>query len=168
MSENSNTITITLDDVLGPDGLEGAWEGMVQKLANAAEGKFLHAENGKSFHAACVDAINEAVTTKIAAKIEEKMKKPIQLTDRWGTAQGEPTTFNALIGQAVENAMSTKVDIYGRPKSDGKRTLLEHALGVVALEGLQKAVTDEVRKVNAMAKEAVAKEVANAIAKTLK
>ena len=170
---NDNVITISLDDVLGPDGLEGAWEGMTKRLADRVESKFMHTDSGKSFHNACVEAINKAVTEKLAEKIEELMSKLIQKTDMYGTPIGEAMTFNSMIGEAVERAMETTVDLYGKPKP-GKPsgmhdlTLFEYALKRVAVSGLYDAVVKEAKKVNAEATEAVSKEIAKAIAKTLK
>lgn len=168
-----NTITITLDDILGPGGLEGAWEGMTEKLAKTAEGKFYHAENAKSFHGACVEAINDAVARKISEKIELLMAEPIQKTDRYGSPIGEPKSFNEMIGEAVEQSMETTVDLYGKPKP-GKPscmhdlTLFEYALQRVALKEVSEAVIKEAKKVNAEAKKAVSNEIAKAIAKTIK
>lgn len=168
-----NTITISLDDVLGPDGLEGAWEGMVTKLCERAESRFLHSDAGMSFHKAAVEAINAAVSDKISKKIEEIMQKPIQKTDGYGCPIGEPETFEAMIGDAVTRAMETTVDLYGKLKP-GQRsgmhdlTLFEYSLQRVALVGVEKAVIAEAKKVNAEAKAAITKEIAKAIAKTIR
>ena len=163
-----NTITITLDDVLGPDGLDGAWEGMISKLADKVDSKFLHSDIGKSFHKVCIEAINKAVQEKIEERLQVIMANPIQLTDNYGQPKGDPTTFNAMIGDAVDASMTSKVDYQGQFRRDGQQTLFEHALRNVARAGLKEAVIDEVRKVNVEAKAAVAKEVANAINKVLK
>lgn len=163
-----NAIQITLDDVLGPDGLEGAWEGMVAKLARRAEDRFSHAESGKSFHKAAVDAINAAVAGKLAERIERLMDQPIQRTDNWGAAKGEPVTFNQMIGEAVESAMTARVDALGKHDPRGSLTMFEYALRNIALVGLDKAIRDEARKVNADAKAAVSKQIAASIAATLK
>lgn len=167
-----NTITITMDDVLGPDGLEGAWDGMVRGLVDRAESRFLHSDAGRSFHAAAVEAINKAVEERIAEKVAELMERPIQQTDNYGSPKGEPKTFTQMIGDAVEGAMSQPVDIYGKPRvglrQSGDKTLFEYALQRVALEGLQNAVVAEAKKVNTQAKDAVSKEIAKAVAKTIK
>lgn len=168
-----NTITITLDDVLGGDGLEGAWEGMVQKLTERAESKFTYSDAGKSFHAVAVEAINAAVADKIADKINDLMSRPIQKTDGYGNPIGEPATFDSMIGDAVQRAMETTVDLYGKPKPGKPNsmfdlTLFEYSLQRVALVGIKEAVVAEAQKVNAEAKVAVAKEIAKAIAKTIK
>lgn len=171
---SDNTITITLDDVLGPDGLEGAWDGMVAKLTERAESEFLHSDAGKSFHAVAVGAINKAVEGKIAERLEVLISKPIQKTDTYGNPVGEPTSFDAMIGEAVDRALTSHVDLYGKPKPYGSSkgmhdlTLFEYALRRVALEGLDKEVRAAARKVNQDAKAAVAKEVAKAIAATIK
>ena len=169
----NNEITITLDDVLGPDGLEGAWDAMVRKLTDRAESKLLHSDVGRSFHAVAVDAINSAVADKISSAICEMMARPIQKTDSYGNPVGEPATFDGMIGEAVEKAMETTVDLYGKPKpgkSNGMHdlTLFQYSLQRVALKGLTEAVTTEAKKVNTEAKEAVSKELAKAIAKTLR
>ena len=170
---SENIITISLDDVLGPDGLEGAWESMTRKLADSAASKFLHSEGGKSFHSACVGAIDEAIRTKVAAEIEDRINRPIQQTNNYGEPIGEKTTFNEMIGKAVDDAFTTKVDLYGKrahPNNRGMfdKTVIEHALQRVALEGIEKEVYKAVAKVREDAKAAVATEIAKAVAKAVK
>jgi hypothetical protein len=166
--KDNNTITITLDDLLGPDGLEGAWEAMVRGLVASAESKFVHADTNRNFHKTVVEAIDTAVTKVIANKIEAKMNEPIQMTDRFGRPQGDTTSFEEMIQKAVEDAFSVKVDVYGQPRGNGDRTLLSRALRTVAFEGLDKAVREAVSKVREDAKAAVAKHVAASVAKQLK
>lgn len=166
---SDNTITISLEDVLGPDGLDGAWEGMVSKLVDRAEGKFLHSDAGRSFHKVAVEAINKAVEDRLAAKLEHLLSKPIYRTGVYGEKKGEPTSFDEMLEKAVKDALEVTVDIYGKPsKSSGSQTLVQHALKRVALEGLATAVREEAKKVNQQAKEAVGREVARAIAATIK
>lgn len=166
---SDNTITITLDDILGPDGIEGVWDAMVGRLAERAESKFLHSDAGTelNFHQTVLAAINKAVETKIAARIEMLMTQPIQLTDGYGQPKGDPVTFTEMIGQQVAAAMTVKLDHYGKPSSNGT-TLFETAVRHVAIKDLEAAVKAEARKVNASAKEAVAAKIAEAISKTLK
>jgi hypothetical protein len=166
--QSINAITITLDDVLGPDGLDGAWNAMVRRLGDSVEAKFLHSDTGKkSFHAVAVDAINDAVSTRIAQKIEQLIAAPIQMTDNYGNPNGNVTTFDQMIGDTISAAMSQKVDSMGRANNSGK-TLFQKALSEVAFAGLSEAVRKETRKVNEQAKAAVAQEVAKAIAKSIK
>jgi hypothetical protein len=165
--ENTNSIKITLDDVLGPDGLEGAWEGMVRRLSDRVESKFLHSDAGRSFHSVCVEAINSAVETRVMQRLEALMSNPIQITDGYGDPKGDPTTFNEMIGKAVDEAMTIKTDAHGRCDRHGK-TILSRALSEVARSELTKAVNAEVKKVHDQAKQRVATEVAAAIAKAIK
>lgn len=168
---SDNTITITLDDLTGPDGLDGAYQSMVNRLADIAVSK-MSGGHAQSFHAACVEAINAAVTGKIAARIEELMSKPIPTTDRFGNVQGEPTTFDQMIAEAVEGALTKKVDIYGKPRigrgESGDKTLFQYALSEVATAGLRTEVFKAVKQVNADAKAAVSQEVAKQIQAALK
>lgn len=170
---SDNVITISMDDVLGPDGLDGAWEAMVRKLTDRVEGKFLHSDAGKSFHKVAVEAINEAVAGKVAERVDALMAKPIQQTDAYGNPKGEPTTFDQMIGDAVSGAMETTVDLYGKPKpgkpnSMHDLTLFQYALQRIALKGLEGEVRKAAQQVRDDAKKAVATEVAKAIAKTIK
>ena len=166
-----NVITIELDDILGPDGLDGAWDAVIRKLTERVENKFMYSEAGKNFHKTCMEVINSAVRDRLMSKIEERMTAPIQKTDSYGNPMGEATTFDQLIGQAVENALTAQVDASGslvHGSRLAKRTLLEHAISQVAAKELRHAVTEEVKKVNAEAKAAVAKKVAEAIAAAIK
>jgi hypothetical protein len=72
-----------------------------------------------------------------------------------------------MIGEAVDKALSIKVDERGRPDTGGQ-TIVSRALTQVLRGELTKAVNAEVRKVHDQAKERVATEVAKAIAKSIK
>jgi hypothetical protein len=162
-----NTITITLEDVTGPDGLDGAWEAMVRGLVDRAESKFLHSDAGKSFHAVAVAAINEAVQTRIAQRLDAAMNDPIQLTNNYGQPTGEPTTLHEMIGDAVKASMSEPVDVHGKPDRHGK-TRLARAIQQVAGNTLRDAVRKEISALQDSAKKAVASEIAAAIARQIK
>lgn len=157
-----NTITITLDDVLGPDGLDGAWEEMTRKLTDRVVSKFTHVEDGRSFHKACIDAITTAVQERIAARIDAMMDDPIQPTNGYGEPSGPATTLKAMIASAIDAAATEKVDTQGRPDRHGA-TRIEHAMREITGGEVQKAVRAEVVKLKQEAKQKISEQIAKAI-----
>jgi len=159
-----NTITITLDDVLGPDGLEGAWDAMVRKLTDRAEGKLVHSDAGQSFHKAAVKAIDAAVEERIKEKISDLMEKKIQMTDNYGSPKGDPVTFDQMIGDAIQSIATTKIDGSGRRDRYGK-TPLQRALEELAAPQLKIELAKVVKEFRETAKKQMAAAMADAIEK---
>jgi len=159
-----NTITITLDDVLGPDGLEGAWDAMVSKLTDRAESKLLHSDAGRSFHDVAVKAINAAVEDRLKEKINELMQKPVQMTDNYGSPMGDPVTFDQMVGDAIQSIATTKIDGSGRRDNYGK-TPLQRALEELAAPQLKIELSKVVKEFRDTAKKQMAAAMADAIEK---
>lgn len=161
----SITINLAIEDFVNLDYLE---ENVIREIAKDAESK-LTGGHTESFHKLCVDAINEAINSRIQARIEELLSRPIPPLDRFGDPiEGEPKTLSDMLAEAVDKCLTDTVDSAGKPEKrtayNNARPRLEWLVKKVAAEKIAIEAEKAARQVNKEAKDHAQKVLANAVA----
>lgn len=88
---------------------------------------------------------DEEIRAAIAPKVAEAIDTPIQRTNEYGRAVGEPTTLTELIVKAASDYCNKPVDNYNR----GGGTVLQKHVTDAVQAAFQREIADQVKQVRA-------------------
>lgn len=116
--------------------------------------------------------IDEVVTEKAKAAVEELLTKPIRPTDAFGNPIGEPTTLHGALGQRILAWVDDPVDGEGKVRKgdswNKSTSRMEWLVAQVVSRELQNQISTEVTKITkdlkAAATAGIAKQIADRLA----
>lgn len=106
----------------------------------------------------------EVIKDALRPQIDEAISKPIQKTNTYGEAIGEPTTLRELIVDEVRKAVNAPADRY----SSNRGTYLQQAVADEVKKALGKEIAEAVKEARALVAGQVGQQVAAAVAEGMR
>jgi hypothetical protein len=101
------------------------------------------------------DVRTEVIREQVTAMVREQLTKPIQKTNSWGEATGDPTTLTDLITKEVRDYLQEKAPRRGYSDREREGGLLQ-LLRVAVTDAMQKELKAEIEKARAAVRAEVA------------